>query len=190
MFAFFARALLPAGAFGEGDTAHTRRRASGVLPFAGRGCFPGSLPAVPRSLFLTLSTVFNFLALRHLQLAETTTIAFAGAFVVAGLAGPMLGEGSDRRWAAIAVGFIGVVIVTRPGPQGIQPAVLLDRLDALQQLSAPHPELAPTGGNPLPVSPRPSLWRRSRCRSGVAAGADDRRPARRHRFSAPSAIGF
>ena len=30
-----------------------------------------------RSLFLTLSTVFNFLALRHLQLAETTTISFA-----------------------------------------------------------------------------------------------------------------
>lgn len=79
-----------------------------------------------RSLFLTLSTVFNFLALRHLQLAETTTIGFAGAFVVAGLAGPMLGEWiGPRRWAAIAVGFVGVIIVTRPGPEGIQPAVLL-----------------------------------------------------------------
>src|SRR5258706_16471398 len=81
-----------------------------------------SLPRRPvlqiaRSLFLTASTVFNFLALRHLQLAETTTISFAGAFVVAGLAGPMLGEWiGPRRWAAIAVGFIGVVVVTRPGP--------------------------------------------------------------------------
>jgi drug/metabolite transporter (DMT)-like permease len=81
---------------------------------------------VARSLLLTLSTVFNFLALRHLQLAETTTIGFAGAFVVAGLAGPMLGEWiGPRRWAAIAVGFVGVVIVTRPGPEGFQPAVLL-----------------------------------------------------------------
>ena len=79
-----------------------------------------------RSLFLTLSTVFNFEALRHLQLAETTTISFAGAFLVAGLAGPMLGEWiGPRRWAAIAIGFVGVVIVTRPGPEGIQPAVLL-----------------------------------------------------------------
>jgi len=79
-----------------------------------------------RSLFLTLSTVFNFEALRHLQLAETTTISFAGAFLVAGLAGPMLGEWiGPRRWAAIAVGFAGVIIVTRPGPEGIQPAVLL-----------------------------------------------------------------
>jgi drug/metabolite transporter (DMT)-like permease len=70
--------------------------------------------------------VFNFMALRHLQLAETTTISFAGPFVVAGLAGPMLGEWiGPRRWAAIAVGFIGVVIVTHPGPQGFQPAVLL-----------------------------------------------------------------
>jgi drug/metabolite transporter (DMT)-like permease len=79
-----------------------------------------------RSLFLTLSTVFNFTALRDLQLAETTTIAFAGAFVVAGLAGPFLGERiGPRRWAAIAVGFAGVIVVTRPGPAGIQPAVLL-----------------------------------------------------------------
>jgi drug/metabolite transporter (DMT)-like permease len=79
-----------------------------------------------RSLFLTLSTVFNFQALRHLQLAETTTISFAGAFVVAGLAGPMLGEWiGPRRWAAIVVGFTGVIIVMRPGPEGIQPAVLL-----------------------------------------------------------------
>jgi len=79
-----------------------------------------------RSLLLTFSTVFNFLALRHLQLAETTTISFAGPFVVAGLAGPMLGEWiGPRRWAAIAVGFIGVVIVTHPGREGFQPAVLL-----------------------------------------------------------------
>jgi drug/metabolite transporter (DMT)-like permease len=81
---------------------------------------------IARSLLLTLSTVFNFGALRFLQLAETTTISFAGAFLVAALAGPMLGEWiGPRRWAAIAVGFVGVVIVTRPGPEGIRPAVLL-----------------------------------------------------------------
>jgi drug/metabolite transporter (DMT)-like permease len=79
-----------------------------------------------RSLFLVLSTVFNFQALRYLQLAETTTISFAGAFLVAALAGPMLGEWiGPRRWAAIAVGFVGVIVVTRPGPEGVQPAVLL-----------------------------------------------------------------
>jgi drug/metabolite transporter (DMT)-like permease len=77
-----------------------------------------------RSLLLGASTVLNFLALHELQLAETTTIMFASAFVVAGLAGPALGEWiGPRRWAAIAVGFIGVIIVMRPGPSGIQPAI-------------------------------------------------------------------
>ncbi|MBN8996285.1 MAG: DMT family transporter [Rhizobiales bacterium] len=79
-----------------------------------------------RSAFLLGSTVLNFLALRKLQLAETTTISFAGAFVVAGLAVPLLGEWiGPRRWIAILVGFAGVVVVTRPGPAGLQPAVLL-----------------------------------------------------------------
>jgi drug/metabolite transporter (DMT)-like permease len=79
-----------------------------------------------RSAFLLGSTILNFLALRKLQLAETTTISFAGAFVVAGLAVPFLGEWiGPRRWIAILIGFIGVIVVTRPGPDGLQPAVLL-----------------------------------------------------------------
>jgi drug/metabolite transporter (DMT)-like permease len=87
---------------------------------------------IVRSALLGASTVFNFMALRNLQLAETTTISFAGAFVVAGLAGPLLGEWiGPRRWIAILVGFAGVVIVTRPGPEGIQPAVLLSMASML-----------------------------------------------------------
>jgi len=78
-----------------------------------------------RSVLLFSSTILNFLALKHLQLAETITITFASAFVVAGLAVPLLGEWiGPRRWAAICVGFIGVLIVARPGPEGIQPAIL------------------------------------------------------------------
>ena len=79
-----------------------------------------------RSVLLFGSTVFNFLALRKLQLADTTTINFASAFVVAALAGPLLGEWlGPRRWAAIGVGFLGVLIVTRPGTGAFQPAILL-----------------------------------------------------------------
>jgi drug/metabolite transporter (DMT)-like permease len=79
-----------------------------------------------RSACLLASTVLNFLALRKLQLAETTTISFAGAFVVTALAVPLLGEWiGPRRWMAILVGFAGVIVVTRPGPDGLQPAVLL-----------------------------------------------------------------
>lgn len=80
---------------------------------------------VARSVCLFLSTVFNFLALRDLQLAETTSINFASAFTVAALAGPVLGEWvGPRRWAAIVVGFLGVLIVTGPGTAAFNPAVL------------------------------------------------------------------
>ena len=71
---------------------------------------------VVRAFCLLGITVFNFLAVRHLQLAETTAIMFAAPFVITALAGPMLGEWAGaRRWAAIVVGFVGVLVVTQPG---------------------------------------------------------------------------
>ncbi len=75
---------------------------------------------ISRGLFLLGTTVFNFWALLYLQLAETASIMFAGPIVVAALAVPLLGEKvGPRRWAAILVGFIGVLIVTRPGLDGL-----------------------------------------------------------------------
>lgn len=69
-----------------------------------------------RCMFLFGSTVFNFLALQTLQLAETVSIAFFAPMLTVALAGPLLGEHAGwRRWVAIFVGFIGVLIVTRPG---------------------------------------------------------------------------
>lgn len=78
-----------------------------------------------RALFLLGSTVFNFVALRHLQLAETMSIIFSVPFMVAILAVPLLGETmSGGRWAAIALGFVGVLLVTRPTPSHFDPAML------------------------------------------------------------------
>lgn len=75
---------------------------------------------ISRGLFLLGTTAFNFWALLYLQLAETASIMFAGPIVVAALAVPLLGEKvGPRRWAAIFVGFIGVLIVTRPGMDGL-----------------------------------------------------------------------
>ena len=78
---------------------------------------PVSLPAhILRGAFLAGSTVFNILALRYLQLAETTSIYFFGPMVITALAGPLLGEWAGwRRWSAILAGFIGVLVITRPG---------------------------------------------------------------------------
>jgi drug/metabolite transporter (DMT)-like permease len=78
-----------------------------------------------RSVLLLGSTVLNFLALRYLQLAEALAITFSTPFLVAVLSGPMLGEWVGwRRWTAICVGFLGVLLVTRPGFGGIHPAAL------------------------------------------------------------------
>jgi drug/metabolite transporter (DMT)-like permease len=80
---------------------------------------------VGRALLLLLSSVFNFLALRYLQLDEVLAIAFSQPFMVAILAGPLLGEWVGwRRWVAIGVGFAGVLVVTRPGAGGIDPAAI------------------------------------------------------------------
>lgn len=76
-----------------------------------------------RSLLLFSSTVCNFLALRKLQLAETMTIQFALPLLVSLLAGPILGEWiGPKRLAAICVGFVGVLVVLRPGTGAIDPA--------------------------------------------------------------------
>ncbi len=80
---------------------------------------------VMRAVMLFGSTAFNFLALRTLRLDQTTTIMFSAAFVTAALSGPILGEWvGPRRWAAIVVGFIGVLVVIRPGTSGFEPAML------------------------------------------------------------------
>jgi drug/metabolite transporter (DMT)-like permease len=79
-----------------------------------------------RSLLLFVSTALNFVALQYLQLAETMSIIFATPLLVALLAGPILGERvGPRRLAAIGIGFLGVVVITRPGLGVMHPAALL-----------------------------------------------------------------
>jgi len=80
---------------------------------------------IVRAFCLLGTTVFNFLAVRYLQLAETMAIMFAAPFVITALAGPMLGEWAGlRRWAAIVVGFFGVLVVTQPGLGGMHWAAI------------------------------------------------------------------
>ncbi len=95
-------------------------------PVTARHAWTTRRPArqILRALFLLGSTVFNFMALRHLQLAETMSIVFGVPFLVAVLSGPLLGESvGGMRWAAIAVGFLGVLLVTRPTPSHFDPAM-------------------------------------------------------------------
>ena len=97
-------------------------------PFAHPGLMVSRRPLlqVGRSLLLLLSTLLNFFALRFLQLDQAMAIVFSTPFFVAMLSGPVLGEWVGwRRWTAICVGFLGVLLVARPGFGGIHPAALI-----------------------------------------------------------------
>ena len=81
---------------------------------------------VLRSTILVGCTVLNFFALRHLQLTTSMAIQFAMPLIVALLAGPFLGEwAGPRRLAAIGIGFMGVLVVTRPFSGDLHPAAFL-----------------------------------------------------------------
>jgi drug/metabolite transporter (DMT)-like permease len=81
---------------------------------------------ITRSVLLASSSMLNFLALRWLQLDEALSIIFTFPFIVAIVSGPMLGEWiGRRRWAAICIGFAGVLLITRPGFGGMHPAAFI-----------------------------------------------------------------
>src|SRR5215468_12017526 len=87
---------------------------------------------VVRAAVLLGSTMLNFFALRYLRLDQVLAITFSAPFVVAALSGPTIGEWvGPRRWAAIGFGFIGVLVVTRPGFGLVHPATILALVGAL-----------------------------------------------------------
>ena len=60
------------------------------------------------------------LALRELPLSTAYTIYFVAPLLVAALSVPLLGERvGPRRWTAIAIGLVGVIVVLRPGVDGL-----------------------------------------------------------------------
>jgi drug/metabolite transporter (DMT)-like permease len=99
-----------------------------ILPQEGRRLFRTRAPGqeLMRGLFLAGSTFLNFFALKYLPLTVTVAILFAAPLVVCALSVPLLGERvGPRRWSAIGVGFIGVLVVTRPWSASFHWAMLL-----------------------------------------------------------------
>lgn len=79
-----------------------------------------------RGLLLMISTVLNFIAIMYLQLAQTAAIFFTIPLWVCALSVPLLGEHVGiRRWAAVAVGFLGVLVIMRPWDASFHWAMLL-----------------------------------------------------------------
>ncbi len=69
-----------------------------------------------RGLFYFLSYTTYFMGLASLPLAEIAAIKFSGPLMITFLSVVMLGETvGPRRWLALLVGFMGVLLIVRPG---------------------------------------------------------------------------
>jgi drug/metabolite transporter (DMT)-like permease len=79
-----------------------------------------------RSLCSTLAFLFFFASVRVLPLADAVAVEFGGPFIVMALSVPILGERVDRgRWIAVALGFLGMLLIVRPTGEGFRPEALL-----------------------------------------------------------------
>ena len=85
-----------------------------------------------RGLLLAISTLFMYGAISFVPLTDAYTVTFTAPLLVTVLSIPLLGERVGwRRWSAVVIGFIGVLIVIRPGAGGVHWALALPLVTAL-----------------------------------------------------------
>ena len=85
-----------------------------------------------RSVILVAEMCITILAFTLLGLAETHAIFASYPLIIAMLSGPILGEYVGwRRWLAICVGFIGILIILNPGNGIFSPYALVPLVGAI-----------------------------------------------------------
>lgn len=85
-----------------------------------------------RAVCLLSVTLCLYFAIRSISLANATAILFFAPVLVTLLAGLFLRERvGGHEWFAVIIGFIGVLLIVRPGFQTLQPAMLLAMLAAV-----------------------------------------------------------
>ena len=107
----------------------------GVIWYSGTG-FRQLLTKRPKDHLLRVcivmvSNVTYFLGLAAMPLADAVATAFVAPLFVTLMSAIVMGEQvGPRRWAAVAVGMLGVIIMLRPGLGAIQPAAILVLISA------------------------------------------------------------
>ncbi len=76
---------------------------------------------------LQVGSMFLFIgALRALPLVDAMTLVYIGPLFITALAPAMLGERVGwHRWTAVLVGFAGVIVMLRPGGEGLHWAAII-----------------------------------------------------------------
>ena len=79
-----------------------------------------------RAVLILCATGLFFTALRFVPLADCIAINFMAPLLAVGFSIPLLGEKVERhRWVVLAIGFVAVLVIVRPGFAGFHPASLL-----------------------------------------------------------------
>ena len=79
-----------------------------------------------RSVLMVSTTGLYFAALHLLPLADVGAVMYVAPLIVTLLSVPLLGESvGPRRWAGVCVGFLGALVVIRPGGGVMQVAAFL-----------------------------------------------------------------
>jgi len=79
-----------------------------------------------RTLIGLASMLCGFWAIGHLPLAQAISLSYSTPLFVTILAVLWLGEKvRTRRWAAVAAGFVGVLLILRPGSAAFSPGLLV-----------------------------------------------------------------
>lgn len=104
------------------------------LPRYGASLFVTRWPVIQgvRAVLLFAASSCFYLGLLTIDLSTAAAIMFVAPIIVTALSVPMLKERvGPRRWAAVIVGFLGAVIIIRPGFSVMQWGAILVLLDAL-----------------------------------------------------------
>lgn len=99
-----------------------------LLPRSGLSIFKTRNPGLQllRGLCMVGTNMLFISALRYIPLAEGTAIVYLTPLIVTALSGPLLGERiTSLQWAAVLLGFIGVLVILRPGGALFTPVSLL-----------------------------------------------------------------
>jgi drug/metabolite transporter (DMT)-like permease len=98
--------------------------ANGGLPLLLRTRPSGLL--LLRSAILSLASLSFYVSLAAMEFADAVAIYFSMPLMIAALSGLVIGERVPPwRWAAVGIGFIGVIIVQHPGVGVFEPASLI-----------------------------------------------------------------
>jgi len=89
-------------------------------------------PLVARATLMFVAYMAYYMAFPALPLADAVALYFTVPLFVTALAGPLLGERAGWQvWAAVGVGFFGVIVMLQPGSGLFEPAALLSLLSAV-----------------------------------------------------------